>query len=173
MAAFALAACMGLVAAGAHGGGLLADAARAPLSTAVMPTSAASNALAASTTAPPRGSMQDDNVAVVDGATLRLDGQVVRLAGIAAPARSQDCAAQPDCGGRAALQLAALVRNRTVACQVAGADQAGHTLARCEAGGRDIGQEEVESGWAQAEQASFKPAEARARAAHLGLWAAR
>ncbi len=158
MAAFVLA-CMGLLAAGAHGGAPLAGVEHVAVSAAVA--------------SPTRGSMQDDNVAVVDGATLRLAGQTVRLAGIAAPDRLQDCAAQPGCGGRAALELADLVRNRTVACQVAGADQAGHTLARCEAGGTDIGQAEVESGWAQAETASFKPAEARARAAHLGLWAAR
>jgi len=151
MAAYVLA-CMGLLAAGARGGGVLADG------------------TAPAMARPAHATMHGDTVAVMDGATLRLDGHVVRLAGVAPPARGQDCAAGVDCGGRAALQLAALVRNRRVDCVVAGADMAGRMVATCEAGGTDIGQAVVASGWAQAAQAALKPAEARAQAAHLGLW---
>lgn len=114
-----------------------------------------------------------ENVAVVDGETLRLDGQVVRLDGVAAPLRERDCAAAGDCARSAALQLAALVRNQTVACTVTAADQAGRALARCHAGGTDINRAVVASGWAHAARADLKPAEDRARARHLGLWADR
>jgi hypothetical protein len=65
-----------------------------------------------------------DNVAVMDGQTLRVAGHVVRLDGVAAPARGAGCAAGADCAGRAALHLAALVQDQRVACQVIGADPA-------------------------------------------------
>jgi endonuclease YncB( thermonuclease family) len=113
-----------------------------------------------------------DNVAVMDGQTLRVAGHVVRLDGVAAPARGAGCAAGADCAGRAALHLAALVQDQRVACQVIGADPA---VARCQAGGREINQALVASGWAEARgnAPALRQAEDRARAQHLGLWAQR
>ena len=153
---FVTLACAGLLAIGARGGALLAA-----VSIAQVPASI------------PPDAVTGENVAVVDGETLRLDGRVIRLEGIAAPLRGHDCAITGDCAGRAALQLASLVRNQTVACDMANADDAGRALANCRAGGTDISQAVVASGWAHAARADLKPAEERARAAHLGLWAGR
>lgn len=149
-------ACAGLLAIGARGGALPAAGSN-PNPVAPLPPDAVAG----------------ENVAVVDGETLRLDGRVIRLDGVAAPLRGHDCAISGDCAGRAALQLASLVRNQTVACSMARADNAGRAIASCRAGGTDISQAVVASGWAHAARADLKPAEDRARAAHLGLWAGR
>ncbi len=116
-----------------------------------------------------------DDVAVMDGQTLRVAGHVVRLDGVAAPKRGEGCAAGADCAGTAALHLAALVRDQRVACQLDGADPTGRAVARCEAGGKDINFALVASGWAEArgDAPALKEAETAARAQHLGLWAQR
>jgi len=104
----------------------------------------------------PPDAVTGENVAVVDGETLRLDGRVIRLDGVAAPLRGYGCAVAGDCAGRAAQ-----------------ADESGRATASCRAGSTDISQAVVASGWAHAARADLKPAEDRARAAHLGLWAIR
>lgn len=118
--------------------------------------------------------LTDRNVAVVDGETLRLSGQVVRLDGVAAPHRGEACRVAADCAGAAVLRLADLVRDQRVACTVHGQDGAGRAVARCQAGGTDISRAVVASGWAlaAANQRDLAAAEQSARSAHLGLWAA-
>jgi endonuclease YncB( thermonuclease family) len=122
---------------------------------------------------PRHAALAGENVAVVDGETLRLSGQVVRLAGVAAPQRGESCRLATDCAGAAASRLATLVRDQRVACTVNGADKIGRPVASCQAGGTDINRAVVASGWAFAAASSpgLKEAEESARAAHLGLWA--
>jgi endonuclease YncB( thermonuclease family) len=81
--------------------------------------------------------LASENVAVIDGGTLRLSGQVVHLAGVATPPSGEACR-QGDCAAVAALRLAALVRDQRVACTVNGTDSTGRAVARCQAGGKDI-----------------------------------
>jgi len=76
--------------------------------------------------------------AVVDGETLRLGGQVIRLEGVHAPARGQSCDALGECAAHAARRLAELVRGKQVACDLHGGDAAGRPFARCTAGGVDL-----------------------------------
>jgi endonuclease YncB( thermonuclease family) len=123
--------------------------------------------------APRSGALGGENVAVVDGETLRLSGHVVRLDGVAAPRRGEACRLPTDCARAAALRLASLVRDRHVDCTVNGADKVGRAVASCEAGGTDINRAVVASGWAFASAGSpdLKQAEQSARQAHLGLWA--
>ena len=111
-------------------------------------------------------------VAVIDGDTLRLDGVVVRLSDLRAPARGQPCAAGPDCGGQATAVLASLVRDRQVECQVSGHDMMGRPAARCAADGADVNAALVDDGWAKAENAVFGAAEGDARAHRRGIWLA-
>ncbi len=131
---------------------------------AVAPTDAAQ---------PRQAALAGENVAVVDGETLRLSGHVVRLDGIAAPRRGEACRLPTDCARAAALRLASLVHDRHVDCTVNGADKVGRAVASCEAGGTDINRAVVASGWAIASAGSpdLKQAEQSAREAHLGLWA--
>jgi endonuclease YncB( thermonuclease family) len=113
-------------------------------------------------------------VAVVDGATLRLRDTVVRLHGVAAPARGRSCpdeqGAGYDCGAAASAALANLVRDRRVACRLNGRDQAGLVLGVCEAGGTEINRALVAAGWARADGPALSSTEATARAGRLGLW---
>ena len=116
-------------------------------------------------------------VRIVDGETLALDGQVMRLAGVRAPARGQAChdaaGRAYDCGAAAAAALARLVGGREVACRVQGRDAQGRLLGLCRAGGAELNASLVADGWvlAGAGVAALQPLEATAREARRGLWA--
>lgn len=113
-------------------------------------------------------------VAVVDGATLRLADRVVRLHGVLAPARGRVCrdtaGAGYDCGAAASSALAALVRDRRVTCRLGGADASGLAEGTCEAGDADLGRDLVAAGWARATDPALLDAEASARAGRIGIW---
>lgn len=125
----------------------------------------------------PEGPLQADptDIHVVDGETLRLQGQVVRLEGLQAPSRGETCADTAgqgfDCGVAAADRLAHLVANHALVCELHGQDVFRRPLAICEANGRILNAMLVSSGWALASSESFSEAEARARQAGRGLWA--
>lgn len=128
------------------------------------------------------------DIAVIDASTLRLARRVVRLAGIAAPGRGETCLGQGavggaiagfDCGTAAAAALAALVRERNIACEMRDTDAMGRPLAICTAGGTELNRALVAGGWARVDGAAGLPAsqaedlrnaEKLARAEHRGLW---
>ena len=122
---------------------------------------------------PTRVSAEASAVSVIDGDTLRLDGQVVRLRGVEAPDRGDRCAGHRDCGGAATSALAGLVRGRRVECALAGRDGMGRPYAACEANGTDLSRAIVASGWARAKPGAPELAdlELRARRQRSGLWA--
>ena len=85
----------------------------------------------------------------------------------------QDAAGQQfDCGEAASRALANLVRGRAVSCQIDGRDRRGFAQAQCDAGGLDLGQAMVSTGWAAASPAAgaLVTAESQARQRGLGLW---
>ncbi len=92
---------------------------------------------------PPRAAGQiranATDVAVLDGETLRLGADIVRLAGVEAPSRLETCrdasGAAADCGAAATAALAALVRGKDVTCEIVGTDRDGRLTAACAAGG--------------------------------------
>lgn len=116
-------------------------------------------------------------VAVVDGATLRLQDRVVRLLGVEPPMPGATCTASNgtefDCGVAATNALAALVREQPVACRTRGQDDLGRPYGECEASGTDLNRAQVAAGWARADKAvpALQSAEAQARAERRGLWA--
>ena len=110
------------------------------------------------------------DVAVVDGETLRLNGVVVRLEGIAAPARGDRCRPGIDCGDAASRSLAALVHDRTVRCDLQDTG-GGRPLGACFAGVDDLSRGAVARGWARADRQDLRASEQQARDARLGLWA--
>lgn len=127
------------------------------------------------TPGPDRLSADPGTVAVIDGETLRLEGQIIRLGGVEAPSRGDLCRGGADCGGAATSTLAALVRDRRVECRLSGRDRLGRPFAICDANGTDLSRAIVASGWARAQPGAPELAdlELRARRQGAGLWAAR
>jgi endonuclease YncB( thermonuclease family) len=115
-----------------------------------------------------------DQLAVLDGDTLRVGTHVVRLEGIVAPSRGSVCHGggqlELDCGSAAANALADLVRGNSVDCAIHGHDGQGRPMAECSAAGRTLNSALVQNGWARTETAAPMVPERTARAAGLGIW---
>ena len=117
---------------------------------------------------------------VIDGDTIELHGQRIRLHGIDAPEGGQTCetaAGKPwRCGTAAARALDGMTFGKTVVCAPQDIDRYGRIVAICEVAGLDLGGELVEQGLAVAYRnysRAYVPAEGRARAARRGMWAGR
>jgi endonuclease YncB( thermonuclease family) len=115
---------------------------------------------------------------VIDGDTIEIHGERVRILDIDAPESRQTCT-RPDgvewrCGQRAALALSDWIGRQTVACGTTGKDRYGRWLARCTVGGADMGEWLVKSGWAldyvEYSYGRYTTVEAEAKAAQRGLW---
>jgi endonuclease YncB( thermonuclease family) len=112
---------------------------------------------------------------VIDAATLRVAGQVFRLHGIAVPAPGDDCPMRGrtiPCGKVAATALMDLTAGAKVRCTPR-AEAAGATVATCTAGGYDLSEGMVYTGWARptaAAPARYREVERGARKRQRGLW---
>ncbi len=124
--------------------------------------------------ASPHLSAPASRLAGFDGGTLRIGDDVVRLAGISAPARDTTChtatGVAQDCGVAAANALAALVRHGPIDCAITGRDPGGRPVGECQSGGVSLSEAQVRDGWARAQATSLKPSEAAARSAGKGVW---
>ena len=121
---------------------------------------------------PERLQAEPNQVAVIDGDTLRLGGRVIRLAGIEAPVRGDLCRGGTDCGGAATMLLAGLVRDRRIDCRLTGNDGMGRPYGACDVNGTDLSSAVVASGWARArpDAPALADLELRARKQGAGLW---
>ncbi len=112
-------------------------------------------------------------VRVVDGDSLELDGERIRLDGIDAPELRQSCgppSAAWACGLKAREALRRAAEAGGVSCRPLDGDRYGRTVAVCRAGEADLGRAMVEAGLAVATGLAYAPEEAAARAARRGLW---
>jgi endonuclease YncB( thermonuclease family) len=113
---------------------------------------------------------------VVDGDTLRVGAERIRLSGVDAPELKQRCglgALQVPCGALAADWLKTRIEGRRVDCASSERDRYDRMIAICRIGGRDIGAAMVDAGWATAYRRyseSYVLNEAGARTARLGIW---
>jgi len=115
---------------------------------------------------------------VIDGDTLRVGGERIRLLGIDAPELSQTCRDEAGrewlCGREARDRLNALVGQGEVNCATNSLDRYGRALATCSAGPvADIGASLVREGYAidyGRGPINYRSAEAEARAARRGIW---
>ena len=90
---------------------------------------------------------------VIDGDTIEIHGQRIRLFGVDAPESRQTCTIggrSYHCGRDAAAVLSAFIGARPVACEKRGIDRYGLMVARCRVDGEDIGAWMVSQGWALA-----------------------
>lgn len=116
---------------------------------------------------------------VVDGDTIHVGGERVRLEGIDAPEAGQRCTRRLigtwDCGNAATNELARLADGKAVSCERRGTDRYGRTLGICFVDGRDINAEMVRRGlaWAFVRYSrTYVDIEAEARRARIGVWQA-
>lgn len=115
---------------------------------------------------------------VVDGDTIDVAGERIRLEGIDAPEAGQTCARRLigtwRCGADATKALRKLVQGVTVTCERRGTDRYGRILGVCFADGVEINRRMVEQGhaWAFVKYStSYVAEEQRARRDHRGVFA--
>ncbi len=114
---------------------------------------------------------------VIDGDTIEVHGQRIRLHGIDAPESRQLCRldGKPwQCGKDAADALADKIARRPVRCEDLGRDRYDRIIARCTVAGEDLGEWLVANGWAVAYYLysyEYSRAEHRAKIARRGIWA--
>lgn len=120
-------------------------------------------------------SMQDmsGKAYAVDGDTIRLHGERIRLAGIDAPELDQQClrgGISRDCGREAQRHLARLIATGKTDCRGNERDRYGRLLMRCICDEKDVNRAMVLAGWAVA-YGDYGDAERAARRDRSGLWA--
>lgn len=115
---------------------------------------------------------------VIDGDTIEIHGERIRLEGIDAPESRQTCTiretgAEVRCGQQSALWLADMIGEKPVSCTESGRDRYKRVLAHCTVAGQDMGSAMVEAGWALAfvrYSREYEAQEAKARDAKAGIW---
>lgn len=112
---------------------------------------------------------------VIDGRTIAIGGQRLRLAGLDAPDNAQICQGPDriayDCGVEARRALAIVIAGRDVKCSGDQRDRYRRPLVTCHVGEIDIGRELVRLGWAVVPPSSdYAAEEDDARTQGRGMW---
>lgn len=116
------------------------------------------------------------NVTVVDGDTIHIDGIKYRIHGIDAPETRQTCKrANEDwqCGRAATIEMQRMISGQLVKCEGIEKDRYGRTVAKCFVNGMDLGRELVRKGLAMAYRyysMDYAEDEVTAKANRLGVW---
>ncbi len=114
---------------------------------------------------------------VIDGDTLEVAGQRIRLHGIDAPESRQLCRRDGEpwwYGKDATSALKAFLGSRPVSCEELDRDRYRRVVAKCAVEKADIGEWMVSHGWAVAYYQysyEYSRAEQRAKSARRGIWA--
>ena len=117
-----------------------------------------------------------DNLKVIDGDTIVLNGEKIRFSGIDTPELKQTCIYKNQeviCGVFAKMLLIEKIGNKTPVCISEGKDIYKRTLAECFINGKSLSSFLVRSGYAFAYRKyskKFVEDEEFARANKLGLW---
>lgn len=115
---------------------------------------------------------------VRSGNEIVLNGAVVQLFGLKAPAPDERCdlsEGQYRCGIVAWAELVRLADGRDVSCEIESKTEKGQSAATCYLGERDLNEALVRSGWAEAraDVDRYQVDQDGARRARRGLWAER
>jgi endonuclease YncB( thermonuclease family) len=125
------------------------------------------------------GSTEADMVGearIIDGDTVEIEGERIRLHGIDAPESNQTCTivgTEWTCGESATLALIDEIAGQSVTCKGGKRDRYGRLIAVCFAGADNLNAWMVREGWAVAYRRYSKDyveEEAEARAAGRGVW---
>lgn len=116
----------------------------------------------------------DGVASVIDGDTIEIHGQRIRLNGIDAPERGKRCG-DVNVSQRSAQALDDLLESRTVQCTVSGGDRYSRSVATCLVAGTDLAAVQVAQGWARDwprySSGAYADEEADARQSGRGVWA--
>ena len=118
-----------------------------------------------------------DNLKIIDGDTIILNGEKIRFSGIDTPELKQTCLKDDQevpCGMTAKMLLVEKIGNATVECISEGKDTYKRTLAECFVNGESLSKFLVRSGYAFAYRkysTKFIKDEEFAKANKLGMWA--
>ena len=133
-------------------------------------------ALAAGLASPAGAETISEQTRVLDGDTLAVAGQRVRLSGIDAQESRQTCTRdgrRRACGKASTRAMRRLIGYGPVRCEALGRDRYGRAVAACFAAGRDLQRQLVRMGLTLAYRrysTRYVPDEDAARAEGLGLW---
>ncbi|WP_425909743.1 thermonuclease family protein [Nitrobacter sp. TKz-YC02] len=119
------------------------------------------------------------HASVIDGDTLEIHGQRIRLSGIDAPESDQLCrgddSLQYRCGAKAANELARSIAGRPVSCKGVDVDRYRRVVAVCFVGGDDLGEWIVRAGfafdWPRYSKGKYAGAQKEAERAGRNVWA--
>ena len=118
-----------------------------------------------------------DNLKIIDGDTIILNGEKIRFSGIDTPELKQTCLKDDQevpCGMTAKMLLVKKIDNATIECISEGKDTYKRTLAECFVNGESLSKFLVRSGYAFAYRkysTKFIKDEEFAKANKLGMWA--
>ena len=128
--------------------------------------------------AQPPGATISGRAKVIDGDSLEVAGERIRLFGIDAPEAHQqsgDARGQPYPCGRAATRALVGLAGARVSCTLVSHDRYERDVATCTASGRDLSDAMVRAGhaldYARHSGGRYADAEKEARAARRGIWA--
>ncbi|BCH32658.1 succinoglycan biosynthesis protein exoi [Mesorhizobium sp. L-8-10] len=116
---------------------------------------------------------------VVDGDTIEIHGERIRINGIDAPESRQLCTDGAGktyrCGQVAALALDDFLKAaRPTTCHKVDRDRYGRMVARCTAGGKDVAEWLVRNGhaldWPKYSKGAYAAAQNKARQDRIGMW---
>lgn len=113
---------------------------------------------------------------VIDGDTIEVADTRIRLFGIDAPEKRQNCQSDNGdwpCGQVALLELSNRLQGKSVTCTEHGRDRYKRVIATCEMGTEDMGAWMVGQGWALAYRhysLAYEQDEERAKQAGNGVW---
>lgn len=119
------------------------------------------------------GPLRNGIAQVIDGDSLRLNGEELRLKGIDAPEYAQTCRRGPatiPCGKEAATALRRIIARAPLTCTGHERDRYGRILATCRSLGADVAAMMVRIGMAVS-FGNYLVEEVEARNAMIGLWA--
>ena len=116
---------------------------------------------------------------VIDGDTIEIHGERIRLLDIDAPESRQTCTTQDGtawrCGQKASLALSDWIAHHNVTCNSDKLDKYKRHLARCSVADQDIGEWMAAKGWAvpyrNCKCEAVRNAAGRAKADKAGIWA--